>query len=151
MDDVDRLLVNALRANGRATFAELARLVGLSAPAVHERVGKLETSGVITGYHAAIAPGALGNPMSALIGVFITDSADSDDIAEAIGGPHVGRGLLVRRGGGDVRGEGAVPTSPGSSASIRDLNSDQRRGPHPDDRRALDEVRGPLRRLGADG
>ena len=84
MDDVDRQLVNALRANGRATFAELARQVGLSAPAVHERVGKLEASGVITGYHAAIAPDALGNPMNALIGVFITDSADTDEIAEVL-------------------------------------------------------------------
>ena len=84
MDDVDRRLVRALRANGRATFAELARQVGLSAPAVHERVGKLEASGVITGYHAAIEPGALGNPMNALIGVFITDSADTDKIAESL-------------------------------------------------------------------
>lgn len=84
MDDVDRQLVNALRANGRATFADLARQVGLSAPAVHERVGKLEASGVITGYHAAIEPGALGNPMNALIGVFISDSADTDKIATAL-------------------------------------------------------------------
>jgi Lrp/AsnC family leucine-responsive transcriptional regulator len=81
VDDVDRQLVRALRANGRATYAELARQVGLSAPAVHERVGKLEASGVITGYHAAIEPGALGNPMNALIGVFITDNADTDQIA----------------------------------------------------------------------
>ena len=84
MDDVDGQLVRALRANGRATYAELARQVGLSAPAVHERVGKLEASGVITGYHAAIEPGALGNPMNALIGVFITDNADTDKIAEAL-------------------------------------------------------------------
>ena len=84
MDDVDRQLVRALRANGRASYAELARQVGLSAPAVHERVGKLEASGVITGYHAAIEPGALGNPMNALIGVFITDSADTEKIAESL-------------------------------------------------------------------
>lgn len=81
MDDVDRRLVAALRGNGRATFAELARLVGLSAPAVHDRVGKLEAAGVITGYHAALAPTALGNTMSALIGIFITDSGDTEKIA----------------------------------------------------------------------
>lgn len=80
MDDVDRQLLAALRSNGRATYAELGRLVGLSAPAVHERVGKLESSGVITGYHAAVEPAALGKSMSALIGVFITDSADTDAI-----------------------------------------------------------------------
>jgi Lrp/AsnC family leucine-responsive transcriptional regulator len=81
MDDVDRQLLGALRVNARATYAELARLVGLSAPAVHERVGKLEAAGVITGYHAAIAPAALGKSMAALIGVFITDDGDTDQIA----------------------------------------------------------------------
>lgn len=81
MDDVDRRLLAALRGNARATYAELARLVGLSGPAVHERVAKLEASGVITGYHAAVDPAALGKTMSALIGIFITDSGDSEQIA----------------------------------------------------------------------
>jgi Lrp/AsnC family transcriptional regulator, leucine-responsive regulatory protein len=81
MDDVDRQLVSALRRNARATYAELARLVGLSGPAVHERVGKLEAAGVITGYHAAVAPAALGKKMGALIGIFITDDGDTEQIA----------------------------------------------------------------------
>ena len=81
MDDVDQRLVAALRLNGRASYAELARLVGLSGPAVHERINKLETSGVIQGYHAAVAPEALGKTMSALIGVFISDTGDSEAIA----------------------------------------------------------------------
>jgi Lrp/AsnC family leucine-responsive transcriptional regulator len=84
MDAVDRRLVNALRANARATYAELARTVGLSAPAVHERVSKLESTGVISGYHAAIAPEALGYGMNAIVGIFITDSADTDEIADAL-------------------------------------------------------------------
>lgn len=84
MDAVDRKLLDALRANARSTYAELARIVGLSAPAVHERVAKLEASGVITGYHAAIAPEALGYSMNALIGIFLTDSADTDDVAEQL-------------------------------------------------------------------
>jgi Lrp/AsnC family leucine-responsive transcriptional regulator len=67
VDSVDRRLLDALRANARATYAELARTVGLSAPAAHERVAKLEAAGVITGYHAAIAPEALGYAMNALI------------------------------------------------------------------------------------
>jgi Lrp/AsnC family leucine-responsive transcriptional regulator len=81
VDDVDRGLLDALRANARATYAELARAVGLSPPAVHERVAKLEASGVITGYHAAIAPEALGYAMNALVGIFITDRADTDELA----------------------------------------------------------------------
>lgn len=70
MDAVDRALLDALRANARATFAELGREVGLSAPTVHERVGKLEAAGVITGYHAAVSPEAIGYSMGAIISVF---------------------------------------------------------------------------------
>jgi len=84
MDAVDRRLLEALRANARATYAELARAVGLSAPAVHERVGKLESSGVITGYHAAVAPEALGYTVNALVGVFVGDNADTEKIAESL-------------------------------------------------------------------
>ncbi len=84
MDRTDRKLLDVLRANGRATYAELARAVGLSAPAVHERVAKLETAGVITGYHAAVAPESLGYGTNALIGIFITDRADTDDIASSL-------------------------------------------------------------------
>ena len=43
MDAVDRRLIDALRHDGRASYAELARLVGLSSSAVHERVAKLES------------------------------------------------------------------------------------------------------------
>lgn len=84
MDAVDRKLLDALRANARATYAELARVVGLSAPAVHERVGKLEAAGVITGYHAAVAPESLGYSMNALIGLFLGDGADPDAVAAAL-------------------------------------------------------------------
>src|SRR5215204_3035215 len=84
VDGVDRTLIEALRANGRATFAELARRVGLSAPAVHERVGKLEASGVITGYHAAVDPAALGLGISALVGVWQGDRGDADRIFAAL-------------------------------------------------------------------
>jgi Lrp/AsnC family transcriptional regulator, leucine-responsive regulatory protein len=84
VDAVDRQLLDALRANGRATFAELARVVGLSAPAVHERVGKLAAGGVITGYHAAVAPESLGYSMSALIGIFLSDKANTDDVSGAL-------------------------------------------------------------------
>ena len=84
MDSVDRRLLDVLRANARATYAELARAVGLSAPAAHERVAKLEAAGVITGYHAAIAPEALGYAMNALIGLFLTDNADTDEITASL-------------------------------------------------------------------
>ena len=83
-DSVDKRLISALRTNARVTFAELARVVGLSAPAVHERVGKLEAAGVITGYHAAVAPAALGLDVSALVGILQGDRGDSDKIYAAL-------------------------------------------------------------------
>lgn len=84
VDSVDRQLLDALRANARATYAELARIVNLSAPAVHDRVAKLEAAGVITGYHAAVAAESLGFAINALIGIFITDNADTDALAESL-------------------------------------------------------------------
>ena len=84
MDRVDRQLLLALRGNGRATYAELARLVGLSAPAVLERVRRLEQAGVITGYHAAVAPLAVGLGVSALVSIYQTERAEQDDVAEAL-------------------------------------------------------------------
>ncbi|MEP6851135.1 MAG: Lrp/AsnC family transcriptional regulator [bacterium] len=86
MDAVDRVLLDALRNNARATYAELGRAVGLSAPSAHDRVAKLEASGVLRGYHAAIAPEALGYAISALIGVFLSDEADEDTIMAALTG-----------------------------------------------------------------
>jgi len=54
MDDVDLELLSALQDDARATYAELGRTVGLSAPAVAERVRRLEASGIISGYHAEV-------------------------------------------------------------------------------------------------
>lgn len=84
MDGVDRRIIAALRANGRATYAELGRQVGLSASAVHERVGKLESAGVIVGYHAVVDPRAVGLGVTALISIQPTDTGDDDHIAREV-------------------------------------------------------------------
>jgi len=123
VDAVDRQLLDALRANARATYAELARVVGLSAPAVHERVGKLEASGVITGYHAAVAPESLGYAMNALIGVFITDSADTDQIAAALAALPAVEHCWFVAGEETFVIKVRVPDVTGLEATIRDLNT----------------------------
>lgn len=84
MDAVDRKLIVALRANARASYAELGRLVGLSGPSVTDRVNRLEQAGVISGYHARVDPVALGYGVTALIGVLLSDSADHDDVARRL-------------------------------------------------------------------
>jgi Lrp/AsnC family leucine-responsive transcriptional regulator len=84
IDAVDQQLIDLLRANGRASYAELARQVGLSSPAVHERVAKLEAAGVITGYRALVDPPSVGLDVTALIGVIESDSVDDTGLEEAM-------------------------------------------------------------------
>ncbi len=69
IDDVDRRIITELSAEGRLSIAELARRVSLSAPAVGERLQRLEREGVITGYHAAVDARAIGYPVAAVIRV----------------------------------------------------------------------------------
>lgn len=84
MDAIDRRLIDALRADGRASFAELARTVGLSSSAVHERVGKLESSGVIRGYCAIVNPTAIGLGVTALVGIEPGEFGDDEVISAAL-------------------------------------------------------------------
>ncbi|TNC28794.1 Lrp/AsnC family transcriptional regulator [Amycolatopsis alkalitolerans] len=81
---MDRKIIAALRENGRATYAELGRTIGLSASSVHERVGKLEAAGIITGYHAVVNPGSVGLGVTALVGIQPTDTAENDELADAL-------------------------------------------------------------------
>jgi Lrp/AsnC family leucine-responsive transcriptional regulator len=68
-DDVDRAILAELQADGRVSFSELGRRVGLSAPAVTERVRRLETQAVITGYRAIVDLEAVGLPIEAIVRV----------------------------------------------------------------------------------
>jgi Lrp/AsnC family transcriptional regulator, leucine-responsive regulatory protein len=122
VDSVDRQLLDALRANARATYAELARVVGLSAPAVHERVAKLEANGVITGYHAAVAPESLGYAMNALVGIFISDSADTDDVAAQLAAVPAVEHCWFVAGEETFVVKVRVPDVGGLEAAIRNLN-----------------------------
>ncbi|HEX6453237.1 MAG TPA: Lrp/AsnC family transcriptional regulator [Trebonia sp.] len=66
MDEIDRALLAALEACPRARVSELARQVGLSAPATAERLRRLEDTGVVS-YRAEVDPRALGYPICALV------------------------------------------------------------------------------------
>lgn len=71
MDAIDHRIVQALQIDGRATQLELAREVGLSQPAVAERIRKLEERGVIKGYTARVDAEQLGMDITAFVGVKI--------------------------------------------------------------------------------
>jgi Lrp/AsnC family leucine-responsive transcriptional regulator len=67
LDDTNRRLVAQLQEDGRLSLAELGRRVGLSSPAVAERLRRLEQEGVIAGYRAEVDPRRLGLGLGALI------------------------------------------------------------------------------------
>ncbi len=67
LDDANLKLLAELQADGRLSYAELGRRVGLSPPAVAERVARLEETGVITGYRAEVDPRALGLTLGAVV------------------------------------------------------------------------------------
>ena len=65
LDGVNLRILAELRDSPRLSMAELARRVGMSAPAVTERVQRLQQAGVIAGYHLDIDPAAVGLPVTA--------------------------------------------------------------------------------------
>lgn len=84
MDSIDRQLLTALRANGRASWAELGRRVGLSGPSVQERVRRLEERAVITGYRAEVSAPAVGLGVSALVDLYQGDGVETEDVAQQL-------------------------------------------------------------------
>jgi Lrp/AsnC family leucine-responsive transcriptional regulator len=67
IDRTNLRILQELQADGRLTVAELGRRIGMSSPAVAERLQRLERDGVITGYTAEVDPRALGLTLSAVI------------------------------------------------------------------------------------
>lgn len=67
LDVLDWRLLQALQRDARASYAELGRVVGLSPPAVAERVRRLEDVGVIQGYRAIVDPAKVGLAITAII------------------------------------------------------------------------------------
>ena len=64
MEQTDRRIVDLLRADGRMSFTDLGKQLGLSTSAVHQRVRRLEERGVLAGYAARVDHVALGNALT---------------------------------------------------------------------------------------
>ncbi len=81
LDEIDLQILRLLRQDGRMSHAAIAKTVGLSGPAVHERVRKLEQSGVIAGYCAVLDPELLERPHVAFVLVTLSEGNEfaSDD------------------------------------------------------------------------
>ena len=84
LDDLDAQLLRLLVQDGRRSYTDLAKDTGLSTSAVHQRVRRLEQRGVITGYTARVAPGAVGLPLTAFVSITPIDPAAPDDAPERL-------------------------------------------------------------------
>jgi Lrp/AsnC family leucine-responsive transcriptional regulator len=84
VDERDLQILNALQRDARATYADVGHLVGLSASSVHDRVRKLEQSGVIRGYRAVLDPEAVGLFVTAIIAATPLDPRQPDDLPERV-------------------------------------------------------------------
>lgn len=83
MDTIDRKILKELQSDARISYAELGRRVGLTTPAVIERVRKLEDAEIITGYRAEIDSSKIGFPITAFIRMSIT-GIDYSHIIEVV-------------------------------------------------------------------
>lgn len=98
-DFIDKKILTLLQDDARTSYAELGRRVGLTTPAVIERVRKLEHAGVITGYRAEVDTAKVGLSITAFIRMSITGIDYSHIIEVAQGSPEV---MECHRGtGGD--------------------------------------------------
>jgi Lrp/AsnC family leucine-responsive transcriptional regulator len=91
-DDLDWAILDQLQVDGRVPFSELGRRVSLSAPAVTDRVRRLEAAGVITGYRAVVSPAAVGLPIEAVVRVRDNSGRVGKalpDMAEVLDAMHV--------------------------------------------------------------
>jgi Lrp/AsnC family leucine-responsive transcriptional regulator len=68
MDKLNWAILEALQENARASYSEIGRKIGLSAPAVAERILKMEEGGIIQGYKTVLNLDKIGRPLKAIIG-----------------------------------------------------------------------------------
>lgn len=84
LDEIDRTILTELRNDARCSYAHLARVVNLSPPSVQDRVRRLERRGIVSGYRAMLSPESVGITVTALVGVYQTDTGSRTVIAEGL-------------------------------------------------------------------
>ncbi|MBV8491316.1 MAG: Lrp/AsnC family transcriptional regulator [Candidatus Eremiobacteraeota bacterium] len=85
LDELDLQLLDALQDNARSTFAELGLMVGLKAPAVHDRVKRLEQRGYIQRYSAQLDAKRLGLDLTAFVSCYTAPDCRYDEFTRALG------------------------------------------------------------------
>ena len=119
---------------------------GMSGPSVAERIARLEQAGVITGYHAAVDPAALGLSVAAIVGVHLSDTSDQDAVTTALSDLEEVEDCWFVAGDESFLIKVRVAGMPELEATLSRLRRITRGVAHPHDRRALDQVGEPRRR-----
>ncbi|WP_110183445.1 Lrp/AsnC family transcriptional regulator [Nocardioides solisilvae] len=86
VEPTDRKILSLLAADGRMSYTDLGKATGLSTSAVHQRVKRLESRGLILGYGATVDHRQLGRPLTAFISITPLDPSQPDDYPERIAG-----------------------------------------------------------------
>ncbi len=90
LDHTARRILQLLAADGRASYQAVADEIGLSRPAVMERVKRLEEAGFIRGYHARLDRPKSGFPITAFVAIRYPDNAGDEPRIQALAdNPHV--------------------------------------------------------------
>ena len=82
LDETDRKIIEILQEDGRISMKDLGKLIGLTSPAVSERIKRLENCGIISGYKAVINPDALGRNIKAFIHISLPGSQSYAEFLE---------------------------------------------------------------------
>ncbi|MEG1311830.1 MAG: Lrp/AsnC family transcriptional regulator [Romboutsia sp.] len=89
MDITDHKIIDILQKDGRISMKDLGKIVGLTSPAVSERVKRLEESGIIEGYKAIVNPDALGRVIKAFIHISLPSHMYKEFIEDARNDPRI--------------------------------------------------------------
>ncbi|GAB3298161.1 transcriptional regulator AsnC [Pseudidiomarina andamanensis] len=76
IDDLDRAIISTLQENARVSYAEIAKVEGVSPATIHVRIEKLRQAGIITGTHIHVDPRKLGYDVCCFIGINLARAGD---------------------------------------------------------------------------
>ena len=89
MDITDYRIIEILQEDGRVSMKDLGKIVGLTSPAVSERVKRLEEAGIIEGYKAIVNPDALGRVIKAFIHISLANNKYTEFLETAKKDPRI--------------------------------------------------------------
>lgn len=84
LDKLDVKILQMMADNARKPFLEIARECGVSGAAVHQRIGKLQSAGVIKGSEVLLEPSAIGYETCAYMGFFLKDPSSFEDVVKKL-------------------------------------------------------------------